>query len=87
MRSDLGQDTSTLINDVLVKKGYVCFVVGRSKIHGKIIDDGEIIEAVALDVGLELVARFDRVISATRKSFNLSHASIKTETVLVLQKS
>ncbi|SEP42545.1 DNA methyltransferase [Nitrosovibrio sp. Nv6] len=76
-----------LIDNVLVKGGFVCFVVGRSKIHGQIINNGNIIHQVATEIGLEPVSRFERVISATRKSFNLSHANIKTETIIVLQKN
>ncbi|PYE73001.1 DNA methylase [Xylophilus ampelinus] len=78
--------TFKLIDRVLVKYGYACFVIGRSKIHGVIIDNADIIQAVAAERGFGLVSRFDRVISASRKSFNLAHANIKTETVLVLQK-
>lgn len=77
----------SLIDSVLVKDGFVCFVVGRSKIHGKIINNGDIIEQVASELGLDLVSRFERAINANRKSFNLSHANIKTETVLVFQKN
>jgi site-specific DNA-methyltransferase (cytosine-N4-specific) len=76
----------SLVNKVLVQDGFVCFVVGRSKIHGKIIDNGDIIDLVASEVELKRVSRFERVIKANRKSFNLSHANIKTETVLVFQK-
>jgi site-specific DNA-methyltransferase (cytosine-N4-specific) len=79
--------TFGLIDSVLVKLGFVCFVVGRSKIHGQIIDNGDIIDKVALEQGFESVSRFDRVINASRKSFNLSHANIKTETMLVFQKT
>jgi DNA modification methylase len=79
--------TFKLIDAVLVKSGYVCFVVGRSKIHGEIIDNGNIIERVAIEQGMQKVARFERVIKANRKSFNLSHANIKTETMLVFQKN
>lgn len=79
--------TFELIDNVLVKNGFVCFVVGRSKIHGQIINNGDIIHQVATDIGLEPTSRFERVISATRKSFNLSHANIKTETVLVFKKA
>ncbi len=78
--------TFSLINSVLVKGGHVCFVVGRSKIHGQIIDNGEIINNVATEQGFEGVLRFERVINANRKSFNLSHANIKTETMLVFKK-
>lgn len=80
------QRTFMLIEKVLVKRGYACFVIGRSKIHGKMIDNADIIQTVAAENGLASVARIERTISATRKSFNLSHANIKTETVLVLQK-
>ncbi len=84
---DQMKGTFELIDKVLVKNGYVCFVVGRSKIHGKIINNGDIIHQVATDVGLKPFSRFERVISATRKSFNLSHANIKTETILVFKKT
>ncbi|MHB1731404.1 MAG: DNA methyltransferase [Leptospirillum sp.] len=84
---DQMRSTFTLINRVLVEHGYACFVIGRSKIHGRIIDNADIIQTVASDLGFSVVSRFDRVISSSRKSFNLSHANIKTETVLVLQKS
>lgn len=84
---DQMKGTFALIDSVLVKDGYVCFVVGRSKIRGEIINNGDIIYQVATEVGMEPVSRFERVISATRKSFNLSHANIKTETILVFQKN
>lgn len=84
---DQMRDTFKLITRVLVKGGYACFVIGRSKIHGKIIDNADIIQAVAAEIGFSTSARIERVISSTRKSFNLSHANIKTETVLVLQKN
>lgn len=84
---DQMRDTFRLINYVLVKRGYACFVIGRSKIHGKIINNADIIQAVAAELGFSVSARIERTISSTRKSFNLSHANIKTETVLVLQKN
>ena len=79
--------TFGLIDAVLVKHGFVCFVIGRSKIHGQIINNGDIIEKVAQERGLCVVTKFDRVINSNRKSFNLSHANIKTETMLVFQKT
>ena len=76
-----------LIDTVLVNSGFACFVIGRSKIHGRLINNARIIQTVAEEQGLRLVAQIERVISANRKSFNLSHANIKTETVIVFQKS
>lgn len=84
---DQMRETFRLIGRVMVKRGYACFVIGRSKIHGKIIDNADIIQAVAMEEGFATVTRIERTIAASRKSFNLSHANIKTETVLVLQKN
>ena len=83
---DQMRTTFSLINSVLVSKGYICFVVGRSKIHGEIIDNGDIIERIAKEFSPVLVSRFEREIKSNRKSFNLSHANIKTESMLVFQK-
>lgn len=41
------RQTFTLIDSVLVQHGFVCFVVGRSRIHGKIVDNAAIIDRVA----------------------------------------
>ena len=76
--------TFDLIRAVLVPGGYACFVVGRSRIHGRVVDNAHIVEEAA--DGFERVFSTERTISANRKSFNLSHANIKTESVLVLQR-
>jgi site-specific DNA-methyltransferase (cytosine-N4-specific) len=78
--------TFELISSVLIPDGYACFIVGRSKIHGKIIDNAKIIEDAASKFGFYTLSRTERVIAAGRKSFNLSHANIKTETILVLSR-
>ncbi len=78
--------TFELLRKVLVRGGYVCFVIGRSRIHGRIVDNAAIIEEVARDAGFERIFTTARRLSATRKSFNLSHADIKTEKVLVLRR-
>jgi len=84
---DQMRSTLSLIDQVLVPGGYACFVIGRSRIHGRIVDNAEIIQTTAIERGFETKARFERAIYSNRKSFNLSHANIKTETVLVLQKN
>lgn len=78
--------TFGLISGVLCDSGYACFVVGRSKIHGLIVDNASMIENAALECGFNLEFRAERVIAANRKSFNLSHANIKTETLLVFRR-
>lgn len=72
------------ISCALHPAGYAAFVVGRSKIHGTIVDNAQIIEDVGRELGFRVEYRAERRIAASRKSFNLSHANIKTETLLVL---
>lgn len=79
--------TFELIDSVLVSRGLACFVIGRSKIHGKIVDNAGILAAVAREFDMDLICRSERAISSHRKSFNLAHANIKTETVLVFCKT
>ncbi|MDA3558975.1 RNA methyltransferase [Acinetobacter sp. AOR15_HL] len=78
--------TFDLIDNVLIDKGYTAFVIGRSKIKGKIIDNADIIQDVASQHGYTKTAQIERVIASKSKSFNPSYGNIKTETVLVLQK-
>lgn len=75
-----------LLDKILDENGYACFVVGRSKIHGEIVDNAAIIKTAGQAIGLRQRFSVERVISSSRKSFNLSHANIKTETVLVLSR-
>ena len=77
--------TFDLIRKVLVPGGYACFVIGRSRIHGRIVDNARIVKEAA--TGFERVFSTERIVLANRKSFNLSHANIKTETVLILKRS
>ena len=79
--------TFELLRSLVIPGGFVCFLVGRSKIHGEIIDNASTLEAVALASGFSRVFRTERTISQYRKSFNLSHAKIKTETLLVLRRA
>lgn len=77
--------TFHLLQKLMVRGSFACFVVGRSRIHGKIIDNAQVIEEVGHSVGFVREFSAERVLSPNRKSFNLSHANIKTETVLVLR--
>ena len=77
--------TFHLIRQVLTRNGYVCFVIGRSRIHGKIVDNASIVEEAADFAGFEKIFSTQRTLSAKRKSFNLSHANIKTENIIVMK--
>ena len=78
--------TFGLIRKVLVQDGYVCFVVGRSRIHGRIVDNARIIKEVAQAAGFSCIFHTERNLMENRKSFNLSHANIKKESLLVLRR-
>ena len=77
--------TFEMLRQVVIPGGYVCFVVGRSRIHGEIIDNAKVIEEVGHASGFHREFSTERVVSPNRKSFNLSHAHIKTESVIVLK--
>jgi DNA methylase len=76
-----------LLANVVVSGGYACFVVGRSRIHGVDYDNAAMIASEAVRCGFSELGRFTRVIRSKRKSFNLSHARIKTEEVLILRRA
>ena len=69
----------------MVPRGYACFVAGRSRIHGVDYNNAAMIAEEAERHGFTTTVQITRLIRATRKAFNLSHARIKTEEILVLQ--
>jgi site-specific DNA-methyltransferase (cytosine-N4-specific) len=75
-----------LLWTTVVKNGHVCIVMGRSKIHGKIIDNASILIEIAQEVGFTSLVNITRQIAASRKTFNLSHANIQVENLLVFKK-
>ena len=75
-----------LLYQVVVFSGHICVVIGRSKVHGQIIDNASIVADVGQENGFRLLARLPRTIAPSRKTFNLTHANIKTEEILVFEK-
>lgn len=65
---------------------YLCFVIGRSKVHGTIYNNEEIISEAAEHLGYHHVTTLLRNMNNKRKSFNLTHARISKEYIVVLQK-
>jgi hypothetical protein len=74
-----------LLAQVMRKGAYACFVVGRSIIHGREIDNEALLQRAAAPHGFREVASTQRVIAANRKSFNLSHATINREGIVVFE--
>lgn len=75
-----------LLSEVLLSGGHICFVVGRSIIKGKIVDNAELIRSVAENHKMVLVANIEREIASSKKSFNLKYGKIKTENILIFRK-
>ena len=69
-----------------IEGAHLCFIQGRSKIHGKIYNNDEIIAEAAIATGYKHVATIEREIKSSRKSFNLSHARIQKEYIVILEK-
>lgn len=64
---------------------YACFVVGDSTLAGKRVSNADIISETGMMAGFREVARINRHMQATKKSFNPSIGKIKTEQILVLE--
>lgn len=76
----------SLLADLLLPGRYACFVVGRSVIHGRTIDNVALLAAAAASEGFNYVGSANRTIARNRKSFNLSHAGIEQETIVVFER-
>jgi len=83
---DFGRQMSTvfaLISRVLVPGGLACFVVGRSIIRGREVDNGALLAQAASKHGFRALADVVRAIPGTRKAFNPVHGTITRETIVV----
>ncbi len=65
---------------------YSVFIIGRSKIHGEIINNDLILEKAGIKSGFNHIKTLKRSVKSSRKSFNLSHARIKEEYIVIHQK-
>lgn len=72
-----------LLARVVQEGGIVCFLVGRSVIHGRVIDNRRLLERAADPHGFRLLAVVDRAIAPSRKSFNPAHGTINGETIVL----
>lgn len=74
------------LTDCLIMNGHICFVVGRSIISGRVIDNAALIKGIGKENNLTLIADITREIAATKKSFNLKYGKIKEENILIFRK-
>jgi SAM-dependent methyltransferase len=75
-----------LLDKVCTDDAAVCFVVGDSKIHGRIVDNAESLKAAASASGFVAEGHVMRNMRASKKSFNLAHARIRQEHILVFKR-
>jgi site-specific DNA-methyltransferase (cytosine-N4-specific) len=64
---------------------FACFVVGNSRIKGRIIDNADLLASAASEYGFTEVARIPRRMQDAKKSFNPAIGKIKTEQILILR--
>jgi len=65
--------------------GFCCFLVGRSVIHGRVVDNAHLLAKAAAVHGFSLTAHASRRIPRTRKAFNPVNGSIEQESIVVFQ--
>lgn len=76
-----------LLSRVMLSNAKACFLVGRSIIHGREIDNVALLQRAAEPHGFRFESAVERQIPATRKTFNPSHGKINKEHVIVFSSS
>ncbi len=72
-----------LLTQVMRSDAKACFLVGRSIIHGRTIDNVALLQRAALPHGFIAEGIIERSILITRKTFNPAHAKINQEHIIV----
>ena len=73
----------SLLAHVMRKGAKACFLVGRSIIHGRVIDNAALLQRAAKPHGFVAEGIIERRIPSTRKTFNPSYGKIKREHLIV----
>ncbi len=73
------------LSNNLKKNGYACFVVGDSTLRGERINNAELISNAGASAGFREVARLQRTMQSSKKSFNPAIGKIKSEDILILE--
>ena len=84
--SDFERQMSTcfkLLSKKMLLGAKACFLVGRSIIHGRIIDNASLLQRAAQQHGFVVQEIIERRIPTTRKAFNPAHSKINQEHLIV----
>lgn len=74
-----------LLAQVMLPKAKACFLVGRSIIHGREIDNVALLKRAAAPAGFGVEGIIERKIPATRKTFNPANSKINQEHLVVFE--
>ena len=69
----------------LANNAFLAFVVGDSIIHGREINNSQIIKEAAKKVGISHIKTLVRNIRLSKKSFNLNYGRIKSEKIVIMR--
>jgi site-specific DNA-methyltransferase (cytosine-N4-specific) len=72
--------------EVMTADATACFLVGRSIIRGRTIDNRTLLIRAAAPYGLYTIGEASRRIPSNRKTFNPIHSTIDTETILLFSR-
>ncbi|MDD2806503.1 MAG: DNA methyltransferase [Elusimicrobiales bacterium] len=75
-----------LLKTITVKDAHAAFVVGDSKIKGKIIDNGILLRMAAKENDFNDVIVYPRSVASNRKAFNTKYSRAKSEEILVFKR-
>jgi site-specific DNA-methyltransferase (cytosine-N4-specific) len=73
----------SLLSQVMIPGAKACFLVGRSIIHGRVIDNAALLQRAAQPHGFVMEGITERGIPATRKTFNPMHGGINQEHLII----
>lgn len=73
-----------LLAQVVLPEAKLCFLIGRSIIHGQIIDNVALLQRAAEQAGLVVEGVVERSIPTKRKAFNPAHCKINREHLMVI---
>ena len=74
-----------LLSRVMRRNAHACFLIGRSIIRGRRIDNALLLEKAALSNGFSKIARVERKIPQSQKTFNPAVSTINEESVVVFR--
>ena len=72
-----------LLSKVMIPKCFACFLVGHSVIHGRTINNVDLLVRAAQPYGFTVNGIIERRIPKTRKAFNPSHGKLSREHLVV----